>query len=325
MPWGTVPDSKDVYPLLPHTPERKVFLHTRAAEESKMHSGEAGREDGAPPERTRNVILQVDCLEGMRRLPDASVDIIVTSPPYNIGKIYHTHNDQLPRDHYLAWMGDIAREAKRILSHEGSFFLNIGGKPSDPWVPFDVIQQFRPHFTLQNAIHWVKSIAIEKADAGNYDAIRSDVAVGHYQPVNSNRFLSQCHEHIFHFTGSGAVPLDKLSIGVQYQDKSNIGRWKHATRDLRERGNVWFIPYSTVRSRRTHPTTFPEKLPEMCIKLHGYDRHTVVLDPFMGIGTTAIACLRLGAGYIGFEIDPYYCSVAEERIQNFKAGTLTDS
>ncbi|MDG6257139.1 MAG: site-specific DNA-methyltransferase [Methanomicrobiaceae archaeon] len=289
-----------------------------------MHSGAARRNDGTGHAPGLDTILQGDCLAGMRRMPAASVDIIVTSPPYNIGKTYQTHNDRLPRDHYLAWMGDIAREAGRILDPGGSFFLNIGGKPSDPWIPFDVMQQFRAHFTLQNVIHWVKSIAIEKADAGNYDAIRSDVAVGHYQPVNSPRYLSQCHEHIFHFTRSGAVPLDKLSIGVCYQDKSNIGRWKHATSDLRERGNVWFIPYTTVRSKRPHPTTFPEKLPEMCIRLHGYDERTVVLDPFMGIGTTAIACLRLGARYIGFEIDPHYCAVAEERIEKFRAGGSGD-
>jgi site-specific DNA-methyltransferase (adenine-specific) len=300
-------------------------LQNRDAGERHTHPGGGRQESRTTGEVGRNVIRQVDCLDGMRRLPDESVDIIVTSPPYNIGKIYHTHNDQLPRHHYLTWMGDIAQEARRILSNEGSFFLNIGGKPSDPWIPYDVIQQFRPHFTLQNVIHWVKSIAIEKADAGKYDAIRSDVAVGHYQPVNSKRFLSQCHEPIFHFTKSGAVPLDKLSIGVKYQDKSNIGRWKHATADLRERGNVWFIPYSTVRSKRPHPTTFPEKLPEMCIKLHGYDEHTVVLDPFMGIGSTAIACTRLGVGYIGFEIDPYYCSIAEERIAECMTEHLNDS
>lgn len=304
--------------------KRRLSVQMRTMEGTYTHSGENGSRKEDTGGVGLDTIRQVDSLDGMRSLPDASIDIIVTSPPYNIGKNYRSHNDRLPRDHYLSWMGEIAREARRILKDEGSFFLNVGGKPSDPWIPFDVIQQFRPHFTLQNVIHWVKSIAIEKADAGNYDAIRFDVAVGHYQPVNSTRYLSQCHEHIFQFTKSGEVPLDKLSIGVRYQDKSNIGRWKHATRDLRERGNTWFIPYSTVRSSRPHPTTFPEKLPEMCIKLHGFDEHTVVLDPFMGTGTTAIACLRLGARYIGFEIDPYYCAVAEERIGEWRAGAAVD-
>lgn len=258
-------------------------------------------------------ILSGDCLEGMRRLSPQSVDVIVTSPPYNIGKIYRTHNDNLPYDEYLDWMEEIADASFRVLKDDGSFFLNIGGKPKDPWVPFDVLQRFRSSYQLQNVIHWVKSIAIEKENVGNYDAIKGDVAVGHYQPVNSERFLSQCHEHIFHFTKKGSVKLDKLAVGVKYQDKSNIDRWQKATGDLRDRGNVWFIPYKTIRTSRPHPTSFPKELPEMCIQLHGIEKDMVVLDPFMGIGNTALACIHLGVEFLGFEIDPEYRACALER------------
>ncbi len=260
-------------------------------------------------------IYPKDCIEGMKQMQNGSVDVIVTSPPYNIGKPYATHNDTMPDDEYLGWMHRVAHESRRILREDGSFFLNIGGKPREPWVPYDVMQEFREDYVLQNVIHWVKSVSIAKQDAGNYDAIRGDVSVGHYQPVNSDRYLSQCHEHIFHFTPKGTTKLDKLAIGVKYQDKTNIGRWKQATQDLRDRGNVWFIPYKTIRSSRPHPTSFPEKLPEMCIRLHGYTPDTIVCDPFMGIGNTALACITLGVHYIGFEIDGKYCDCAEERIR----------
>jgi len=110
------------------------------------------------------------------------------------------------------------------------------------------------------------------------------------------------------------VPLDKLAVGVKYQDKSNIGRWQAATQDLRDRGNTWFIPYRTIRSARPHPTTFPERLPEMCIRLHGYTPATVVLDPFMGVGTTALACRALGVHYLGFETDEGYIACAREAL-----------
>lgn len=266
-----------------------------------------------PPQAT---IMTIDCLEGMRSLPSGSVDVIVTSPPYNIGKPYRTHQDTIPRDQYLRWMGTIAVESRRILKEEGSFFLNVGGKPTDPWIPFDVIAAFRPHYALQNVIHWVKSIAIAKEDAGNYPSITGDIGVGHYQPVNSPRYLSQCHEHIFHFTGSGDVTLDKFAIGVPYQDKSNIGRWQRAGHDVRDRGNTWFIPYRTVRTARAHPTTFPERLPEMCVKLHGIQPEMVVLDPFMGIGSTAAACVHLGVSFIGFEIDEEYARIARDRVEH---------
>lgn len=109
-------------------------------------------------------------------------------------------------------------------------------------------------------------------------------------------------------------------MGVPYQDKSNIGRWKQATQDKRCRGNTWFIPYDTIQSRdkeRPHPATFPVKLPEMCIRLHGLDKVKLVLDPFLGIGTTALACLRLGVSCLGFEIDPQYFHIAVQRIESF--------
>jgi site-specific DNA-methyltransferase (adenine-specific) len=275
----------------------------------------AGTEKKTDAGLSINTIHTMDCMQGMQQLRDGVVDIIVTSPPYNIGKVYRRYDDRKPREEYLAWIGEVAAESRRVLSDNGSFFLNIGGKPSDPWIPFDVIQCFRPYYELQNVINWVKSIAIEKSDAGKYETLTGDIAVGHYQPVNSSRYLSQCHEHIFHFTKNGNVALHKEDIGVKYQDKSNIGRWKKAARDLRDRGNTWFIPYRTIRSSRPHPTSFPEKLPEMCIRLHGYGADTLVMDPFMGIGNTALACVHLGVPYIGFEIDPDYRALAEESVK----------
>jgi site-specific DNA-methyltransferase (adenine-specific) len=267
----------------------------------------------APPEL--NTIHNMDCLEGMRQLDDDSIDIIVTSPPYNIGKKYNGYNDVRPRQEYLAWMGEVAKESKRILKQTGSFFLNVGGKSTDPWIAVEVAEKFREqHYELQNLIHWIKSIAIPEESMGDYDNAQKSIAVGHYQPVNSSKYLSGGQEFIFHFTQQGSVRLDKKSIGVPYQDKSNIKRWKSAGGDLRERGNVWFIPYETIQESRPHPAVFPERLPEMCIKLHGFDSETVVLDPFMGIGTTALACIKLRVKYIGFEIDESYVKIANEKI-----------
>ncbi|MFQ6060548.1 MAG: DNA-methyltransferase [Thermoplasmata archaeon] len=262
-----------------------------------------------------NKIHEKDCIEGMQELlDDKTVDVIVTSPPYNLSKPYNHYRDNKPRDKYLDWMADVGRECKRVLKDDGSFFLNVGGKPSDQWIPLDLAQRMREMFALQNTFHWVKSIAIKKEDMGNYSHIKGDLAVGHYKPLRSERFVNDCHEYIFHLTKTGDVKLDKLAIGVPYQDKSNIRRWKSANSDLRDRGNLWFIPYETIWRSRPHPTVFPVKLPEMCIKLHGIRNDLLVLDPFMGIGTTGVACARLGVNYIGFEIDPTYIEIAEERL-----------
>jgi len=261
-----------------------------------------------------NKIYAMDCLEGMKLIRDNSIDIIVTSPPYNIGKKYNGYDDERPRHEYLRWMEEVAQESKRILKETGSFFLNVGGKSTDPWIAIDVANRFREHYTLQNLIHWIKSIAIPQEDMGDYAHTQQTIAVGHYQPVNSSRYLSGGHEFIFHFTLHGGIKLDKTSIGVPYQDKSNIRRWKSVRTDLRERGNAWFIPYETIQESRQHPTVFPEKLPEMCIKLHGFTYETTVLDPFIGIGTTALASTKLGVKFIGFEINPSYVEIANARL-----------
>jgi len=259
-----------------------------------------------------------DCIAGMREHVGAgAVDVVVTSPPYNLGIDYGHYDDAKPREHYLAWLGEWADAVKTTLAEKGSLFLNVAGKPKDPWVPFDVLAVMRERFTLQNTFHWIKSIAIAKEDAGNYPGITGDVAIGHYKPINSKRFVNDCHEYVFHLTKHGDVELDRTAIGVPYQDKSNIARWASVGRDRRCRGNAWFIPYKTILSRdkeRPHPATFPAKLPEMCIRLHGLERCRLVMDPFLGIGHTALACVVLGVDFVGFEIDPAYFAEARAAI-----------
>lgn len=258
-----------------------------------------------------------DCITGLKEnVKDRSADVVVTSPPYNIGTSYGSYKDELPREKYLTWIEEVGIAVKQSLTDDGSFFLNIGNKLKDPWIAWDVAYVLRKYFVLQNVIHWVKSIAISKAEVGNYPNIAGDIAVGHFKPIMSNRFLNDCHEYIFHFTKYGDVHLDKLAVGVSYQDKTNIERWKATNKeDRRDRGNMWFIPYQTIQSRskqRPHPATFPVKLPEMCIRLHGNAK--LVVDPFVGIGSAAVAAMRLGISFVGFEIDKEYLDATIDRI-----------
>jgi site-specific DNA-methyltransferase (adenine-specific) len=265
-----------------------------------------------------------DCLRVLRRLPEASIDAVVTSPPYNLGVQYRTYVDTLPRSRYLRWTSRWIEAVARVLSADGSLFLNLGTKPTDPWLALDVIQTARPHLQLQNTIHWIKSIAIDRDAAGAGAALERDLAVGHYKPINSPRFLNDCQEYIFHLTPKGRTRLDRLAVGVAYQDASNIGRWRAAAGGRRCRGNTWFIPYATIQSRdrdRPHPATFPARLPDYCLRLHGRDRLGLVLDPFLGLGSTAVACALLGVPFIGIELDETYLADAVERTRAALAGT----
>lgn len=257
-----------------------------------------------------------DCLTVLPRFAAGTFDVVITSPPYNLGVQYRSYHDRRPRADYLAWVGEWGREVGRILSHGGSFFLNVGSKPTDPWVAMDIAQAIRPHLHLQNTLHWVKSIAIDKDAVGEASGLNRDLAVGHYKPINSPRFVNDCHEFVFHFTPDGRTPLDRLALGVAYQDVSNVTRWQGASGGTRCRGNTWFLPYDTIQSRdrdRPHPATFPPRLPEFCLRLHGVERVGRVLDPFLGLGATAVACARLGLDFDGVEIDADYLREAESR------------
>ena len=253
----------------------------------------------------RQRILLGDCLALLRAMAPASVDVCVTSPPYNIGVAYGRHDDRMPRDAYLAWMAEVGAELARVLREDGSLFLNVGGTGAQPWLAHDVARAVAgAWWTLQNHIVWVKSVSIG-ADT-----------VGHFKPIQSPRFLNNNHEAVFHFTRNGRVPVDRLAVGVPFKDKSNIGRWGHA-RDRRCGGNVWFMPYETVNSRAKkfgHPAGFPLELPLRCIRLHGKPGATV-LDPFLGAGTTLLAAERLGLSGIGIELDPAYAEAAETRLR----------
>ena len=286
-----------------------------------------------------------DCLEGMKAMSAESVDICITSPPYNLNIKYGTYEDCLPREAYLKWLNEIFEQVGRVLKPDGHFFLNMGYSNIDPWVGMDVANEARKHFVLQNNFTWVKSIAID------------DAQLGHYKPINSQRFANPTWEHLFHFTKTGNVSCDKNAVGVPYADKGNLnkeGRWRgriikkmgfenkkafdeaatvterkeledalahklstaKPVEDLHCPGNVWFVPYDTIvdraANRGSHPATFPVELARRCIRFSG--AKGVLLDPFMGTGTSAVAAKEEGLDWIGFDIDSDYVYYATKRV-----------
>jgi site-specific DNA-methyltransferase (adenine-specific) len=263
-----------------------------------------------------------DCIEVLRALAPGAVSVIVTSPPYNLGVRYRSYDDTLPRDRYLDWTDAWIKAAAGALDPAGSLFLNVGAKPTDPWTALDVAQAARPHLRLQNTIHWIKSIAIDQDATGVSAGLTKDLNVGHYKPINSDRFVNDCQEFIFHFTPGARTPLDRRAIGVRYQDASNVARWGNGANDRRCRGNTWFIPYETIQSRdkdRPHPATFPPRVPEYCVRLHGLSRTSVLMDPFLGLGSSALAAVELGVDFVGVEIDEHYLAEAVERTRSLLA------
>lgn len=258
-----------------------------------------------------------DCLEGMKTMPSGSVDLVVTSPPYNLGIKYDTYEDEAERSAFIDWCLQWATELRRVMHEDASFFLNLGAAPQNPLLPHQLLLALtgagtEPLFVLQNTFHWIKSISVETRTG-------ETVSAGHFKPINSQRYVNDCHEYVFHLSKTGQVALDRRAAGVPYADKSNIERWGHTGgKDRRCRGNNWFIPYDTIKNRskdRPHPATFPVGLAEQCIRIHGNAGTIRMMDPFNGIGSSAIAAHRMQvASYTGFDIDKGYLDVARERL-----------
>eukprot|EP01051_Picozoa_sp_SAG22_P016016 SAG22_NODE_2184_length_2871_cov_10.209235_1_plen_691_part_00 len=232
-----------------------------------------------------------DSLDKLKGMDTDSVDVVVTSPPYNLGIKYDVYDDSKTDEEYLSWINEIASELRRVVKPDGSVFVNVGFSNTKPLVAMQVAQHFCQHFVMQNQFVWVKSIAIKGETTGNF------------KPINSSRYVNNTHEFIYHFTADGAQDVDKQSIGVPYTHKGNLKRFDHDV-DVRCRGNCWFVPYEPINSkeqRGNHPATFPAAIPEMCIHLSG-KKTGVVLDPFVGTGTTAIVASNLGFDAIGIDM-----------------------
>ena len=268
---------------------------------------------------TTNVIYNQDCVTGMLALPANSVDIVVTSPPYNLGIEYGTYKDDKPRNEYLEWLGTVFAAVNHCLKDGGHFWMNMGYSNKDPWVAMDVANVARDMFVLQNSFMWVKSIYVNGKTSG------------HFKPITSNRFVSPTWEHLFHFTKTGDIPMDRLAVGVPYEyfeENLRNDKTKDIKQNLRCKGNTWFIPYDTIQNKQkhrgNHPATYPVALVEEAIKVSGI-KSGILVDPFMGSGTSAVAALKCGLDYVGYDIDASYIEFAEDRINDWKAANTLPS
>jgi site-specific DNA-methyltransferase (adenine-specific) len=268
-------------------------------------------------------LIKSDVLVALRSMPDESVDVTFTSPDYNLGIKYKSHQKVQERNDYLNWVTSWATEVMRVLKPNGSFFLNISGAPSRPLLPHFVVFRLSELAILQNTFHWIKAITIRKNGIYDMDGkqLPPEISVGHFKPLSTNRYVNDVHEYVFHFTKTGKVPLDRKAIGVPYSDKSNIKRWGHtAGADVRCRGNVWYVPYETIQNRlkdRPHPATFPAELAELGLRITKCGPESVVLDPFVGYGNAGIAASRIKVKkFIGIDIEQFYIDESQKRISD---------
>lgn len=275
-----------------------------------------------------NTIMHGDALEVLQTLPSESINCIITSPPYYMQRDYSTPiqlgNEKTPND-YVHNLRNVFRESQRVLKNNGTLWLNLGDKYKDNdllGMPWKVALALKDDgWILRADIIWHKPNAM---------------------PSSVKNRPTTDHEYVFFFTKNTEYYYDADSIrephvtfspesrmkggrnhfgkvnGTPEQGKnsgsSNLhnGRWDQAFHPKgRNKRTVWEIPLSKFRD--AHFAVFPEKLVETCI-LAGCPPAGIVLDPFMGSGTTALVAQRLSRNYVGIDSNEAYCEIARNRL-----------
>lgn len=265
---------------------------------SKLYSELSGDNGSSPipdnpfPEDYINTII-LGSSEYMREIPDNSLHLMVTSPPYNVKKEY---DDDLSLKEYLQLLREVFSETYRVLVYGGRACVNVANLGRKPYIPLsDYISQMMIElgFLMRGEIIWYKA-----AGAG------VSMAWGSWQSA-ANPVLRDAHEYILVFSKGS------------FSRKKTDGRDDTITREqfMEWTKSVWVMNPESAR-KVGHPAPFPVELPYRLIGLYTY-RGDIVLDPFMGSGTTAIAALKSGRKFIGYETNPEYVGLAKQRIASW--------
>jgi len=239
-----------------------------------------------------NNIYNIDCLVGLKQIPDNFIDIIVTSPPYNFDMKYDTYNDKKSWQDFFDWLNEVWKECFRVLKKGGRLCVNIQPLFSD-YIPSHHIisnQLLNIGFLWKGEILWEKN---------NYNC--KYTAWGSWQSPSSP-YLKYTWEFVEIFCkGDLKKKGNKENIDITGDE---FKEWVYAK---------WSIAPERKMKEYGHPAMFPEKLVERLLKLFSY-RGDIVLDPFNGVGTTTYVAKQLGRQYIGFDISKTYCDKAIERL-----------
>lgn len=248
--------------------------------------------DNPFPKELENTIIQTSS-ENMKDIPNNSIHLMITSPPYNVSKEY---DEDLSLREYLDLLHNVFKETFRVLVHGGRACINVANVGRKPYIPLsDYVSHIMIDlgFDMRGEIIWNKA-----AGAG------VSTAWGSWQSA-SNPILRDTHEYILVFS-KGDYKREK-------KEKQNT-----ITKDqfIEWTKSIWTMNPESAK-KVGHPAPFPEELPYRLIQLYSFV-DDIILDPFMGSGTTAVSALKSDRKFIGYDTDKRYIKLAETRLSRYR-------
>lgn len=234
--------------------------------------------------------------ENMKELPDNSIHLMITSPPYNVSKEY---DDDLTLQQYLTLLENSFRETYRVLVNGGRACINVANLGRKPYIPLsDYISKIMIQigFKMRGEIIWNKAASASPSTAW-----------GSWQSA-ANPTLRDVHEYILIF-----------SKGEYKREKENKENSISKEQFIEWTKSIWTMNAESAR-RIGHPAPFPEELPFRLIQLYSF-KDDIVLDPFMGSGTTALSAAKSGRKFVGYDISKEYIALAEKRLHSHLSQT----
>lgn len=251
-------------------------------------------------EKILNKIFNQDILKGIDRIPNGSIDLVAADPPYGLGKDYGNGSDKLKPKDYLEWSKKWIDAVIPKLKDTGSFYIFLTWQYSP-----EIFSYMKTKLTMINEIIWDRRVP----------------SMG-----GSTRKFSSVHDNIGFFVKSKKYYFDIDPIRIPYDKETKKARtrsifigkkWLEIGYNPKDLWSVSRI-HAENSERENHPTQKPLEIIERIIK-SSCPEQGIVLDPFMGSGTTAVACIHLSRSYIGFELNPNYCKIVDKRIKRTKS------
>ena len=242
-----------------------------------------------------NRVFGEDALQGLQRIPDGSVDLLLADPPYGLGKDYGNDSDKLDTAAYLRWTEEWIDAALPKLKPNGSLYIFLTWRFSP-----EIFVMLKQRMTMINEIIWDRRVPSMGGGTRRFSSVHDTIG-----------FFARAKDYHFDLDAI-RIPYDAVTKKARSRSIFVGAKWLELGYNPKD---VWSVSrlHREHRERADHPTQKPLEIVERMIKA-SCPPDGVVLDPFMGSGTTAVAARRCGRNFVGFELNPEYCALIERRL-----------